>query len=444
MPENQANVSYYITRYENRLLSALCVDDKPVQASFSPLLPPDKTTLDADAGSESGGHGIHTAFAVGTIVVGRVNRIVHNIRAVFVDIAPGVQGFLPFSNLQSPIYCSHQTNICDSQADMLPVQGDSILVQVEKAAVKTKDLVLTTKLTLSGRYVVIEQGGGGIRFSQKAPPKQRARMRDFLTGQNQEEPGSASDVYGCIVRTNAFALADFSPVLTEQKRLCDTMDRMVSYAPSRMLYSVLYTPPADYLLALRDTYALSFQRIVTDIPAVYEQLTSYFMDAGDTISQQKLFFFDNQKKSMSLLNFYRLGEHIKEALSKRVWLKSGGYLVIEPTESLTAIDVNTGKYTGKSEAEDTYLKINLEAAKMIARQLRLRNLSGMILVDFINMKGQERNAQLLEQLRAYTADDPVHTSVIDMTPLGLVEITRKKIRKSLKEQYDETAFYERN
>ncbi|MCM1537021.1 MAG: ribonuclease E/G [bacterium] len=432
MPENQANVSYYITQYENRLLSALCVDDKPVQASFSPLLPPDNTILDAGADSGGGGHGTHAAFAVGTIVVGKVNRIVHNIRAVFVDIAPGVQGFLPFSGFQS------------SNADMLPVQGDSILVQVEKAAVKTKDPVLTTKLTLSGRYVVIEQGGGGIRFSQKASPKQRARMRDFLTGQNQEEPESPSDAYGCIVRTNAFALADFSPVLAEQKRLCETMDRMVSYAPSRTLYSVLYTPPADYLLALRDTYALSFQRIVTDIPAVYEQLTSYFTDAGDTISQQKLSFFDNHKKSMSLLNFYRLGEHIKEALSRRVWLKSGGYLVIEPTESLTAIDVNTGKYTGKSEAEDTYLKINLEAAKMIARQLRLRNLSGMILVDFINMKGQERNAQLLEQLRAYTADDPVHTSVIDMTPLGLVEITRKKIRKSLKEQYDETAFHERD
>ncbi|MDE6419929.1 MAG: ribonuclease E/G, partial [Lachnospiraceae bacterium] len=208
------------------------------------------------------------------------------------------------------------------------------------------------------------------------------------------------------------------------------------------LYSVLYTPPADYLLALRDTYALSFRRIVTDIPEVYEQLTSYFTDVGDTESLQKLSFFDNGKKSMSLLNFYRLGERIKEALSERVWLKSGGYLVIEPTESLTAIDVNTGKYTGKSDAEDTYWKINTEAAQMIALQLRLRNVSGMILVDFINMKERERKEQLLELLRSYTADDPVHTSVIDMTPLGLVEITRKKIRKSLKEQYHETAFHE--
>lgn len=420
MPADQANISYYITHYENRLLSALCVDDRPVQASFSPM----QVSADADA-----------AFAVGTILVGRINRIVSNIHAAFVDIAPGIQGFLPLQSICSPVYCSND----QTQKDM-PVQGDCILVQVEKAAVKTKDLVLTTKLALSGRYVVFENIGSGLHFSRKVPPKQRARMNDFFASQQITE--SAFGECGCIVRTNAFTLQDLSPVLTELKRLHADMTRLISYAPSRTLYSVLYTPPADFLLALRDTYALSFRRIVTDIPAVYEQLTSYFTDAGDTESLQKLSFFDNGKKSMSLLNFYRLGERVKEALSERVWLKSGGYLVIEPTESLIAIDVNTGKYTGKSDVEDTYWKINAEAAQMIALQLRLRNLSGMILVDFINMKERERKEQLLELLRSYTADDPVHTSVIDMTPLGLVEITRKKIRKSLKEQYDETAFHE--
>lgn len=437
MPENRANVSYYITHYENRLLSALCVDDRPVQASFSPLL----SVRDGSCSKESEmpvpkecQRARASAFAVGTVLIGRVSQIVSNIQAAFVDIAPGIQGFLPFSNILSPIYCSNDRPHTD-----MPVQGDAILVQVEKAAVKTKDLVLTTQIALPGRYIVVERTGG-IRLSRKVSPKQRARMNDFLTTQRAEE--AILGEYGCIVRTNAFTLTDPSPVLSELTQLCASMERLISYAPSRTLYSVLYTPPADYLLALRDTYALSFSRIVTDIPAVYEQLISFFTSAGDTDSLQKLSFFDNQKKSMSLLNFYRLGERMKEALSERVWLKSGGYLVIEPTESLTAIDVNTGKYTGKSEAEDTYLKINLEAAQMIALQLRLRNLSGMILVDFINMKGRERNEQLLERLRTYTADDPVHTSVIDMTPLGLVEITRKKIRKSLKEQYHETAFHE--
>lgn len=418
MPDDKANVSYYITHYENRLLSALCVDDSPIQASFSPLVCEDSPSL-----------------AVGTILVGRINRIVSNIRAAFVDIAPGIQGFLPIDHISSPVYCSDDRKHSD-----MPVQGDCILVQVEKAAVKTKDPVLTANLSISGRYVVFEKTSGGIRYSKKVSPKQKARMEELFT--KSQITASALGEYGCIVRTNAFLLTDLEPVLSEFTKLRTALERIVAYAPSRTLYSVLYTPPADYLIALRDTYALSFCRIMTDIPEVYEQLTSYFTDMGDTESLGKLSFFDNKKKCMSLLNFYRLGERIKEALCERVWLKSGGYLVIEPTESLTAIDVNTGKYTGKSEAEETFFKINLEAANMIALQLRLRNLSGMILVDFINMKERERNEQLLEKLRAYTADDPVHTSVIDMTPLGLVEITRKKIRKSLKEQYHETAFHE--
>lgn len=442
MPDDKANVSYYITHYENRLLSALCVDESPIQASFSPPLHAEGDgTFCLEAGGTAGTDSDvkksdGSAFAVGTILVGRVGRIVSNIRAAFVDIAPGIQGFLPLDHIISPVYCSNDRKHSD-----MPVQGDSILVQVEKAAVKTKDLVLTTKLAISGRYVVLEKTGG-IRYSKKVSPKQKARMEELFA--KHQITSAALGEYGCIVRTNAFLLTELDPVLSEFTKLRQALERIIAYAPSRTLYSVLYTPPADYLIALRDTYALSFCRIMTDIPEVYEQLTSYFTDMGDEESLGKLSFFDNEKKSMSLLNFYRLGDRIKEALHERVWLKSGGYLVIEPTESLTAIDVNTGKYTGKSGAEDTFFKINLEAAKMIALQLRLRNLSGMILVDFINMKERERNEQLLEKFRAYTADDPVHTSVIDMTPLGLVEITRKKIRKSLKEQYHETAFHEGN
>lgn len=434
MPEkSEAKISYYITDYEKRLLSVLCMGDRPVQASFSRMLP---QTDEA----------VPSAFAVGTILVGRVNRVVSNIRAAFVDIAPGVQGFLPFGNILSPIYLDDGSRI--HQDLQMPkkniVQGDCILVQVEKAAVKTKDLVLTTHLTLSGRYIVLDHADSGIHISQKASPKQKARIHDFLS--ENGIAASAFGQYGCIVRTNACSLQDFTPMLNELAELQKALERLITYASSRTLYSVLYTPPADYLIALRDTYALSFQRIVTDIPAVYEQLKDYFTQHGDAESLEKLFFFDNGKKTMSLLNFYRLGERIKEALGARVWLKSGGYLVIEPTESLTAIDVNSGKYTGtrstKSGAEETFFKVNAEAAEMIAEQLRLRNLSGMILVDFINMKEPKKNEQLLELLRTYTSSDPVHTSVIDMTPLGLVEITRKKIRKSLKEQYDETAFHE--
>ena len=129
---------------------------------------------------------------------------------------------------------------------------------------------------------------------------------------------------------------------------------------------------------------------------------------------------------------------LDKALSKRVWLKSGGNLVIEPTEALTVIDVNTGKaIEGKRNKETTFFKVNCEAAKEAARQIRLRNLSGIIIIDFINMKNSDNNLALLHSLREWTADDPVTTKVIDMTPLGLVEITRKKIHMPLSEQLKE-------
>lgn len=467
--------SYYITAYHNRLLSALCSDERMIQASFSrlpssvtaknsyvsagrnvsmgaPATPVRNVSAGASATpvrnvsmgalatpvrNVSAGASVtpvRNSPPVGSIIVGRIGQVAANIQAMFVDIAPGIRGFLPFKNIKAPIYCS------GTEHTAMPVQGDVIVVQVIRAAVKTKEAVLSTELTLPGRYIVLDRLGKSIHYSGKVSQKQRENMKDWLTQQNIS--ASTRGKYGYILRTNAFSLTDRSPVLKEMELLAGKMEHICSFAASRTLYSVLDAPYEDYIAALRDTYSLSFDRIVTDIPEVYGQLQAYFKESDDQDALQKLSFFDSGKKVMTLLNFYKLDDKVAEALGKNVWLKSGGYLVIEPTESLTAIDVNTGKYTGKSAAEDTFLKINLEAAEMIALQMRLRNLSGMILVDFINMKEPAHNDMLLERLRACVLKDPVHTSVIDMTPLGLVEITRKKILKNLKEQYYEAAVFE--
>ncbi len=416
---------YYITTYCGRLLSALCEEDRMVQASFSRLPQFDSAAKPKHAAGAPNG------LRVGSVIVGRVGQVVANIQAMFVDIAPGVQGFLPFGNIVSPVACGFK------KPDKIPSQGDEIVVQITQAAVKTKDAVLSTELTLPGRYVVLNRLDRSVHYSEKASVRQRAEMKEWIEAQRLAQRPAGR--YGYIIRTNAFSLQDRQPLLDEMEQLAERMDALLAAAPSRTLYSVLYAPYADYLTALRDTYALSFDRIVTDIPEIYSRLRDYFTETGDVDGLGKLSFFDSGKRVLSLLNFYKLGERVKEALGERVWLKSGGYLVIEPTESLTAIDVNTGKYTGKGRAEETFFKINLEAAEMIAVQLRLRNLSGMILVDFINLKDPAHNKALLDTLRAYTGQDPVHTSVVDMTPLGLVEITRKKIRKNLKEQYHEAA-----
>ena len=146
----------------------------------------------------------------------------------------------------------------------------------------------------------------------------------------------------------------------------------------------------------------------------------------------KLVFYEDAL--LPLYKLYSVEARLSEALDRKVWLKSGGYLVIDRTEALTCIDVNSGKYVGKKSGDESYFHINLEAAEEIAVQLRLRNLSGIIIIDFINMKAKEKNRQLMNSLKKFLDKDPVRTSVVDMTPLGLVEVTRKKEKKSLWEQ----------
>ena len=146
----------------------------------------------------------------------------------------------------------------------------------------------------------------------------------------------------------------------------------------------------------------------------------------------KLYFYEETAPSLD--SVYGLSKAFEEAGKERVWLKSGGYLVIQPTEALTVVDINTGKYTGKKKKDDTFLKINLEAARELARQLRLRNLSGIIVADFIDMDREEDKQTLMAVLASELKKDPVRTSLVDMTPLGLVEITRKKVQKTLAEQ----------
>ena len=167
--------------------------------------------------------------------------------------------------------------------------------------------------------------------------------------------------------------------------------------------------------------------MVTDLPDIYEILRESFEDTDIPIR-----FYEDSL--LPLHKLYSVETRIKELLDTKVWLKSGGYLVIEPTEALISIDVNTGKCETGKNAEETFLKINLEAAEMIALQLRARNLSGIILVDFINMKHKEHEQQLIESMRKLLRQDPVTANVVDMTELGLMELTRKKTDQSFARQ----------
>lgn len=234
-----------------------------------------------------------------------------------------------------------------------------------------------------------------------------------------------------MVRTNAGTLTDDTYLLEEWQMLEEKWNVLLSHAKSRTCYSCLYEEMPTYIKNLRDIYDNGYDEILTDQPDIYAKLKDY-LAKFPTKNQEILRLY--QDKQISLSSLYGVPSKLETALGNRVWLKSGGYLVIDTTEAMTVIDVNSGKYESKKDAPSgAAYKINLEAAREIACQLRLRNLSGIIVVDFINMKKND-SMSLFKQLKYFCSQDAVPTEVVDITALGLVEITRKKINKTLKEQ----------
>lgn len=362
---------------------------------------------------------------LGNIYVGKVKNILKSIDAAFVEIAGGRICFLPLAEAQHPI-------LVNRSFDGRILAGDEILVQVQKDAVKTKDPVLTAKLSMTGSYASVSLGeSNGIRYSHKLSADEQALIRRALTGV------SVPDDMTVIIRTQSRELCrpesdgnDFAPLKAELADLLARAQRLLRAGRTRTVFSLLTERVPDYVRRLKTLDAFP-DRIVTDELSVFQILLSYLREnAPDECG--RLFFYRDEKLSLAAL--YGLTAKFSEATSRNVWLKSGGYLVIEPTEALTVIDVNTGKYTGKRTTGETFWTTNEEAALEVARQLRLRNLSGIVIVDFINLTGKEDKQKLLSLLKSACRSDPVPVRVVDMTPLGLVEITRKKVSRPLSEQ----------
>ena len=190
--------------------------------------------------------------------------------------------------------------------------------------------------------------------------------------------------------------------------------------------------PTTWLSSLRDTYKAGLTEIITDDPGLHEKIHHY-LEHYQREDLDKLRFYEDPL--LPLIKLHSLETALENALKEKVWMKSGAYLVIQPTEALTVIDVNTGKFDGNKNQQDTFLKINLEAAREIAREIRLRNLSGIIVVDFINMDAAENRKLLMEEFASWLKRDPIKTTLVDMTALELVEVTRKKLRKPLQDQF---------
>lgn len=352
---------------------------------------------------------------LGNIYIGKVTNVVKNIDAAFVEIYPGQICFLPLKE------CRHAI-LTNRTYDKRILAGDEIVVQVIKEAVKTKQPSVTANLSFTGTYCVVTTGKRTIGYSNKLKVAEKEKLekfsKDFLSIHN----------LGYIFRTNCRELhGNYVPLTEELLALTKRANDFLNTAVHRTCYSLLEESSAPYITAVKSIYQNEYNEIITDNQSLYEKLK-----ACAELSSEKVRFYED--KSFPLQKLYSVETKLSEALSKQVWLKSGGYLVIEPTEALTVIDVNTGKSIGKCTPEEHYFRTNMEAAVEIARQLKLRNISGIVIVDFINMESKAKEEELLSKLKMALKGDAVKTKVVDITPLGLVEITRQKINKPLAEQ----------
>ncbi len=368
---------------------------------------------------------------IGDIYIGLVQKVAKEINAAFVEIIPGVNGYLPFDELVEPIYTSKGPSP-DIQA------GDQLVVQITREAFGHKDVSLSTKLTLHGKYVVLTSGGVGLGVSKKIPQDRRQEMKDRILS-SEEFSNLQKRVGPCavVVRTSAGNLftenendKDSEQVLLLKKEVLKEISDLEAElsdiklkAPYRPVHANLKKQPPRWILRLQEQSDRETTEIVTDDKVLYRQmlnenLTNCRLYADDMISMEKV---------------YSLERELIRAIGKRVNLKSGADLVIESTEALHIIDVNSGRSGGGKSKEEALLAVNLEAAREAARQIRLRNLSGIIVIDFINLKMQKNSLRILEELRRATSQDPVRTQVIDMTKLGLAELTRQKIEVSLEQ-----------
>lgn len=358
------------------------------------------------------------AVTVGDIYIGKVQSISPNISAAFIDLGGRNLTFLPITDAATAF-------VLNRKPDGSLKAGDELLVQVTREPMKTKLAGVTTRLSLSGQYAVVgvkpEGARQGVQVSAKLDAAKQAYFREL------EELKQISGHFRLIVRTNAGTLEGEDALLEEARFLADTLAHILEIATSRTCYSRLYQNKPDYVSFVENAYRTEYEEVITDLPEVYETLLEPCRKADIPL---RLY----EDSLLPLYKLYSVEQRLQELTAKKVWLKSGGYLVIEPTEALVSIDVNTGKYESGKDREETFYRINREAAEMIAVHLRARNLSGMVLVDFINLKSRERETALLEYMRKLLQKDPIPARALDMTALGLMELTRKKVSPSLAEQ----------
>ncbi|MFI3172290.1 MAG: ribonuclease E/G [Eubacteriales bacterium] len=352
---------------------------------------------------------------IGDIYIGRVQKIVPSLNAAFIEVIPQKPCYYDIKKNLNPIF-THKIGkkpICEAE---------QLIVQIEKEAVKTKPMTVTSNINFTGNYVVVATGDKTIGVSSKIQDENRKRLQKLLAEYQSEE-------YGIIARTNAMTASE-EMIRSELESLILECKNLVQKANTRTTFTCLKKASAPYIAFIRTMYHEDVEKIQVENQEVYDEIVSCFSKIQPAIVEKLELYTD---KNYDLNKLYSLDKVIENATRKKVWMKSGAYLVIEPTEALTVVDVNSGKCVIKKDKEELYFKINCEAAIEVAMQMRLRNLSGIIIIDFINLKDAKKMREVLKILKEHLQNDKIPTKLIGVTKLQLVEITRMKKRQSLQE-----------
>ncbi|MCA0394158.1 MAG: ribonuclease G [Proteobacteria bacterium] len=372
---------------------------------------------------------------VGNIYKGRVQRVMPGMQAAFVDIGLERTAFLHANDVM-------RSQASDAEDEALPVpvptrpvtellrDGQEVIVQVVKDPIGSKGARLTTQLSIPSRYLVLLPQSRVVGVSARIEDEaERARLK-ALVG----ELSPAGDVpLGYIVRTNAEGQPNeaLGEDIAYLSRVWNIVGKRSREAPVQTcIYEDLSLP----LRAVRDLIRKDVEKVKVDSRETFDRLQAFVAKYMPVLAERIELYTGNRP----IFDLYGVEDEIQRALEKQVPLKSGGYLVIDQTEAMTTVDVNTGSFLGQRNLEETVYRTNLEAAQAVARQLRLRNLGGIIIIDFIDMVDDEHRRQVLRVLEKSLAKDHAKTTVYDFSPLGLVEMTRKRTVESLQRQLSET------
>ncbi|MBK5224325.1 MAG: Rne/Rng family ribonuclease [Acidimicrobiia bacterium] len=359
----------------------------------------------------------------GNIYLGKVQNVLPGMEAAFIDIGTPKNAVLYRSDVQFDPDEVEQKGQQPRIEQMLKAR-QSIICQVTKNPIAHKGARLTQEVSLPGRFVVLIPNSTTYGISKRLPDNERKRLRSILDRVKPER-------HGIIVRTAAENVTT-EEIERDVARLSSQWDQIEALAARSQAPAVLYTEPDMAVRVIREEFNKEYRQVVIDDPQLYDEVSDYVGAISPALAD-RVEYYDTDAEGLLLFERHHVHEQLHKALDRKVWLPSGGSLIIEHTEALTVIDVNTGKNVGTSSLEETVYRNNLEAAEEIARQLRLRDIGGIIVIDFVDMEIRSNRDDVTRVFRDALARDKTRTQVFEISELGLVEMTRKRIGEGLLE-----------